>query len=40
MAELLDVDLTAEVRSTVEQMLRQLNELGLIEPSSRDTRSA
>jgi PqqD family protein of HPr-rel-A system len=40
LAELLDVELTAEVRSTLEQMLWQLDELGLIEPSSRETRAA
>jgi len=39
-AKLLDLDLTADVRSTLELMLRQLDELGLIEPCGCETQAA
>ena len=36
-ARLLDTDLTAELQSSLEDMLRQLDQLGLIEQSSIET---
>lgn len=39
-ATLLDINVTPEVRATLSQMLRQLEELGLIECSHRETRAA